>query len=102
MRMIPMGLAAFSILATMASAKPHLREVAEIDNGLLAVGIADEIRKNCPAISPRIFRAVSYVESLKSKARALGYSDAEIRAYYKSEVEKARVRAKGEAYLVAK
>ncbi len=36
---------------------------------------------------------------LKSRANALGYSDAEIRAYIESDAEKARMRAKGEAFL---
>ena len=83
------------------SAKPHLRDVPEIDGTILAVGIADEIRKNCPTISARMFRAITVVNGLKPKARELGYSEAEIDAYRKSDVEKDRLKAKRRAYLSA-
>ncbi|WP_254684957.1 DUF5333 domain-containing protein [Tateyamaria omphalii] len=88
-----------SLTAGIASAKPHLRDVPEIDGTILAVGIADEIRKNCPDISARMLRAMSVVNGLKGRARALGYTDAEIDAYRKSDAEKARLKAKGAAYL---
>lgn len=90
-----------AILASAVSAKPPLREVPEIDGTILAVGIADEIRKNCPDISARLFRAVSVVNGLKGTARQLGYSDAEIDAYRKSEAEKARLKAERDQYLSA-
>ena len=38
--------------------------------------------------------------SLEDKARDLGYTDEQIKAYVTSEAEKAKMRAKGEAYLV--
>ena len=44
-------------------------------------------------------RAIGVLQRLKSRANALGYSDAEIRAYIESDAEKARMRAKGEAFL---
>ncbi|MBY5932236.1 DUF5333 domain-containing protein [Tateyamaria omphalii] len=98
MRAMTMALI-LSLTAGIASAKPHLRDVPEIDGTLLAVGIADEIRKNCPDISARMVRAYTLVTGLKDKARDLGYTDAEIDAYRKSDAEKARLRAAGEAYL---
>ena len=73
-----------AIAASAASAKPPLREVPEIDGTILAVGIADEIRKNCPDISARLIRAVGVVNGLKGTARSLGYSDEEIDAYRKA------------------
>ncbi|MEM8655907.1 MAG: DUF5333 domain-containing protein [Pseudomonadota bacterium] len=88
-----------SLTAGIASAKPHLRDVPEIDGTLLAVGIADEIRKNCPDISARMFRALTLVNSLKGRARDMGYSEEEIDAYRKSDVEKARLKAARAAYL---
>lgn len=100
MRAMTMALM-ISLMAGGASAKPHLRDVPEIDGTILAVGIADEIRKNCPDISARMLKALSTVNGLKSKARALGYSDAEIDAYRKSDVEKARLAAKRKSYLNA-
>ncbi|MGB7242159.1 MAG: DUF5333 domain-containing protein [Sulfitobacter sp.] len=92
------------ILALMALpvlAKPALRDVAVIDNGLLAVGVADRIRKNCPDISARMFKALRYVRSLEAQARAMGYSKDEIRAYTDSNAEKARMKARGAAYFKA-
>lgn len=90
-----------SLAATSLPAKPPLRDVAEIDNALLAVGLADEIRKNCPNISARLYRAYRFVNGLKNRAVALGYSEAEIRAYRTSEAEKARLRQEGAAWFAA-
>ncbi|MEL6465339.1 MAG: DUF5333 domain-containing protein [Pseudomonadota bacterium] len=98
MRAMTMALI-LSLTAGALSAKPHLRDVPEIDGTLLAVGIADEIRKNCPDISARMFRALTLVNSLKAKARNMGYSEEEIDAYRKSDVEKARLKTARAAYL---
>lgn len=83
------------------SAKPPLRDVPEVDNTLLAIGIADEIRKNCPSISARMVKALGVVRAVGTRARELGYTDAEIDAYRKSDAEKARLSAKRDAYLAA-
>ncbi|WP_243612352.1 DUF5333 domain-containing protein [Shimia aestuarii] len=85
-----------------AAARPHLREATEINNGLFAVAIAREIKDYCPTINARYFRAFNFLSSLKRKARDMGYSDAEIEAYVDNDEEKARLRARGEAYLAAK
>ena len=90
---------AVTVGATDAQAKRPLAQVKPITDGLLAVGLADEIRNNCPTISARMLRAVSFMTSLKNKAQAMGYSDEEIRAFRKNSSEKARMRARGEAYL---
>lgn len=82
-------------------AKPHLRDVSEIDDTLMAVAIADEIRKSCDGIDARMFRALNTLSSLKRMARARGYSDSEIEAYVTSKSEKRRMRAKAESYLAA-
>jgi hypothetical protein len=82
-------------------AKPHLRDVPEIDGTILAVGIADEIRNNCPDISARMIKAALLVNGLTGRARELGYSDVEIDAYRKSDAEKSRLKAKRAAYLAA-
>jgi hypothetical protein len=75
--------------------------VDEIDNGLLWVALADEIRKSCDDIDARILTAMWYLNSLKSTAREMGYNRDQVRAYLKSDEEKARMRARGEAYLAA-
>ena len=91
-----------ALAASAASAKPPLREVREIDGTILAVGIADEIRKNCPDISARLVRAVNLVNGLRGRARDLGYSEAEIDAYRKSDVEKSRLKAERDQYLATR
>lgn len=91
----------FALVASTSFAKPPLREVGEIDGTILAVGIADEIRKNCPTISARMFRAITVVNGLKSRARDLGYTDAEIDAYRKSDLEKERLKTERLAYFAA-
>ena len=90
-----------ALVSNMVLAKPSLRDVPEIDETLLSIGIANEIRKNCPDISARILRAAALVNDLKTKARNMGYSDTEIDAYRRSDTEKARLKAKGATYLAA-
>ena len=97
---LPLILAA--LLAAPALANPPLREVAEIDDALLDLGIADRIRKNCPTIEARMIKAVSYVWNLKSQAKDLGYSEGEIEAYIDSDAEKDRMRAKAAKFFRAR
>jgi uncharacterized protein DUF5333 len=87
------------LTAGTVSAKPPLREVPEIDGTLLAVGIADEIRNHCSEISARMVQVYRVVYGLAAKARGMGYSDAEIDAYRKSETEKARLLSERRAYM---
>lgn len=90
-----------SVLATASAAqsKPALRDVPQIDEGLFTVGLADQIRKNCPDISARMFRALAYLTDLKHTARDLGYTRAEVEAHLDSDVEKDRLRARAGAYF---
>lgn len=97
-----MGLSLTAASVTPAVAKPPLREVSEIDDALLDIGVADIIRKNCPSISARMFRAVKMAWDLKGRANDLGYSNAEIDAYIDSDAEKARMKARGAAFFKAK
>lgn len=85
-----------------AAAKPSLREVKPIDDGLFAIGLADQIRKNCPEISARVLPALGALQALQSKARDLGYTQEEIDAHVASDVEKDRLRARGAQYLASK
>lgn len=101
MRQVVLSVLLFAGLAGAVSAKQPLREVEAIDNAVFDVAIADEIRKKCPDIAPRLVKAFALYRATQSAARDLGYSDAEIEAYVESEHEKARMRAKGEAYLHA-
>lgn len=93
--------ACFAMLASAACAKPSLRDVPEIENTLFAVALADEIRDNCSSLSGRYLKGFGVLRRLRSRANALGYSDAEIRAYVESDAEKARMRTKGHKFLAA-
>lgn len=102
MRMIVtllLGALMMTSVAATAVAKPHLSTVKVINDGLLAVGIADKIRNKCPSISARMIKALGVMNGLENKAEAMGYTSAEIKAYVKSPKEKAKMRARGEAYL---
>jgi hypothetical protein len=89
-------------LAAPVAAKPPLREVAQIDDALMMVAIADEIRKTCSDISARMIRALGTVNGLKAQAQALGYTDDEIKDYVRSDAEKKRMRAKATGWLAAR
>ena len=105
MRQIMMGralVALTSMAAGLALAKPALRDVPQVDDALFDLGVADLIRKNCPDISARMFKAIQYVTKLEKKARDLGYSKAEIEAYTDSDADKDRMRARAAALFKAK
>lgn len=102
MRKVLMALVSMGFLATPALAKPPLNQVAAIDDALFDLGVADRIRKNCPTIGARMFRAITYVRKLETDARALGYTNAEIETYTDSKADKARMRAKAAAFFKAK
>ena len=94
-----LAVAALMTVPGVVQAKPPLSDVAEIDNELYYIAIANEISEYCPSISGRRLKAIGVMWGLRSKANELGYSDTEIRAYVESDAEKDRMRAKGEAYL---
>lgn len=85
--------------ALPASAKPPLNEVAEIHDGLLALGIADELRNTCDSLGARMLRATKTAYDLQSRAKSLGYSSDEIDDYVTSKAEKKKMRAEGEVWL---
>ncbi|MCP5073574.1 MAG: DUF5333 domain-containing protein [Rhodobacteraceae bacterium] len=90
-----------TLLTTTALANPPLREVKHINDGLLVVGLANEIRKNCNSISGRLIKGYTYLKSLERQARSMGYTQAEIDTFVDDRTEKNRLKAKGEKYLVA-
>lgn len=97
-------LAAVAVLLlpfSAAAAKPSLREVPEIEGPLFAVAMAKEIADHCDSLAARFLKGVGELRRLRARANALGYADSEIRAYIQSDVEKARMRAKGERQLIA-
>ena len=97
MRHLILTVSFFAVSAGAVAAKPPLREVARIDQAVFDVAVADQIRKKCPDIAPRVVKALSLYRGTRKHARELGYTDDEIEAY--GDAEKAWMRAKGEAYL---
>lgn len=87
------------VAANMATAKPHLRDVSEIDDPLYYALVAYEISENCSQLSARKLKGLNDGFALVRKARALGYSKDEIKAYIRSDKEKARMRSRGAAYF---
>ncbi|MEL6609898.1 MAG: DUF5333 domain-containing protein [Pseudomonadota bacterium] len=80
------------LIATPAAARTPA-DVPEVVNGLVTVGAADLIRKNCDSIAPRMIRAVGFIKSLESTARGAGFSSAEVDAYVDDAAEKERLLA---------
>ncbi|MFW8637165.1 DUF5333 domain-containing protein [Cribrihabitans pelagius] len=97
--MLALPAAASDAKAAAPAAKPSLRDVREIEDPLFAVAIAKEVADHCGSLAPRYFRGLGELRRLKARANALGYSDAEIRAYIEADAEKDRMRAKGEKLL---
>lgn len=79
--------------ASQPAVNDALRGNPTIYNGLFAIAVADQVRKNCESLGPRLVRAFAFARRLQSEARQMGYSDAEIDAFLDSNVEKARLRA---------
>ncbi|OIQ33723.1 MAG: hypothetical protein BM562_00700 [Alphaproteobacteria bacterium MedPE-SWcel] len=86
--------------ATAGEARPSLRDVPEIENPLFAVAVASEVAETCDQLAPRTLKGLNQLYKIRSRANALGYSDNEIKAYVKSDQEKARMRAKGTRLLM--
>lgn len=95
-------LAIFVALAAPAEARVKLQDDKTIEDGLQVVAIAKLLYRGCDNITPRRIKAFSFARSLQSRARDLGYSDAEIDAYLDSDTDKARVKGKARAYLKAR
>ncbi len=94
-------------LALTAAAAPlsaaqadGIYDEVEIRNGLLVVGMAYEISEKCGSIDARTLRGVTTLLNLKSRARAMGYSNAEIDAFVDDKVEKKRLEGIARGQLV--
>ncbi|PJI92265.1 hypothetical protein BC777_1110 [Yoonia maricola] len=79
------------ISAGHLSAQTALKDVAKVRDGIIFVGMAYEISERCDSINARLFRGLNYLQSLRSHARDLGYSEAEIDAYINDDAEKDRL-----------
>ncbi|ARE38568.1 hypothetical protein RGUI_0427 [Rhodovulum sp. P5] len=90
---------AAGVPASGAQELPPLRENARIYDTLFAASLGDEIQKNCPTISARMFFVWQQAKKLENYARSLGYSEDEVKAFLKSKEERALMRARRDAYL---
>ena len=80
-----------SASAWPAHAQTPLKDVAHVRDGIIYVGMAYELSERCDDLSARLFRGISYLNSLRNHARELGYSEAEIDAYVNDDAEKDRL-----------
>lgn len=102
MRMGTSGLAALVIAVLVpAASAASLSQETDINNALLEIAVADEIRKRCGSISPRMLVALGRMRALKAEARKRIYSDAEIENYVSDKEEKRNMRARADAYIRA-
>lgn len=92
-------LAATTLAAGPAAAQQNLSEVGYVTEGLIAVGIAYEISEVCGDINPRTLRGIAYLNQLRSHAKGLGFSNAEIDAYVDNRAEQDRLEGIARARL---
>ena len=78
---------------------PPINQNDHIVRSLLSAAVGDEIRKNCPTIGARIFRALSEAKKLERYALDQGYDEDEIEAYLDSKDEQKAMRALRDTYL---
>lgn len=81
-------------LATPAAALQPLHENPTVLNGFYVIGFADVVRKKCPTIEPRIFRAIGYLRSLERYAKNAGYTSQQIDELADNKAEKTKLRQK--------
>lgn len=102
MRAINYTVAAAILAASPAVALQPLHQDQRVLNGFYAIGLADEVRKKCDSIEPRLITAWTYLKSLERYARDAGYSSADIKALQDNKAEKEKLRAKIRADLAAR
>ena len=86
----------------MATAKGSLWDVPQVDNGLMQIGIAHGVRKNCDTIKAHKLNGISYVWNLVGQAKKAGFTMKETRAFIDDDVEKEVLRKRVVTYLKAK
>jgi hypothetical protein len=92
-------LIAVTVPAT-AQGKVPLAEEGHINQQLIAAAAGDMLRQTCPSISARMLVVLLKMRELESYARSEGYTEAEVKAFFKDKAEKARVKAAAVDYLI--
>jgi hypothetical protein len=96
---VTLGLA---LIVSPALARPSLWDVPAVDKGLMNIGIAHGVRKNCETINANKMKGISYVWNLVGHAKEAGYTMKETRAFIDDDVEKAKLRKRVVKHLKAK
>lgn len=89
-------------VAGASAAQTSIEEDPTVRRGFYAIGLADEVRRNCPQITPRLVRAYTFLKSLESYAREAGYSQADIDALRDNDAAKDALREEIRAELRAR
>lgn len=87
---------------SQAVAAQSLEQDPTVRQGFYAIGLADEIRKNCPSITPRLVRAYTFLKSLESYALQSGYTQDDIEALKDNDAARSQLEAEIAADLVAR
>jgi len=82
-----------------AAINEELRAVPKIYNGLFAVAVANEVRRECETIGPRVISAWRFVRGLQAHARELGYTDEQTEAFVTDKDEQDRMQVHVDRYL---
>lgn len=88
--------------AAQATALTPLHQNQFVMDGFYAIGLADEVRKNCESIEPRMITAYNYLKSLERYARDAGYSESQIDQFVDNKAEKEKLRSKIRSDLEAR
>jgi len=83
----------FVVIAGATAARPAIRDVEYISEGLISTAIAYEIGDKCSSIDARLVAGVNFLWSLREHAAQLGYTDDEIDAFVDSKDEQRRLEA---------
>ena len=86
-------------IAGGAQAKSLLKDVVEIQERLIVIGIAYRIDEPCDSLPIRDFRKNTALLGVANRAMQLGYTRAEITAYIDDKVEKDRLVTVAEGRL---
>lgn len=101
-----MRIAAVTLIGLLAVTPVHanstLWDVPAVNKGLMNIGIAHGVRKNCSSIDANKLRGISYVWKLIGDAKKAGYSIKETRAFIDDDVEKEVLRKRVVKHLKPK
>ncbi|WP_375261435.1 DUF5333 domain-containing protein [Palleronia sp.] len=87
---------------SQAASAQSLAEDPTVRQGFYAIGLADEIRKNCPSITPRLVRAYTFLKSLESYALQSGYSEEDVEELKDNDVARSQLEEQIRSDLAAR